>query len=110
MDINVLSEEERKLRDCGMFSSVVEYVVDDSDGQIESEEVACWVSNTFKYGFVIISHGTQLYAGGAADNKLAWDKQWNRKSKYYSTGKYELRCSEADLVLFLLKYKTENQK
>ena len=90
------------------FEVFIDYLVesdDDDDYETCAREVAEWVSNTFKLNFVILESASRLIAGGAQDNKKAWDEGWNELAQYYPTGKYQLRCSAVDASWFLVKYK-----
>ena len=78
---------------------------------IENEEfdissVCYWVSNTFAKNFVILEYLHKCIAGGCTDNAKAWNDGYNNDYNG-AIDKWELRCSEKDASIFLLKYKNK---
>jgi len=76
----------------------------------EANELAGWCSHTFSKNFVILEQAHRRIAGGCTDNADAWDASivgtgLTGTNEFDSNGGYELRCSEQDATLFLLKYK-----
>ena len=69
------------------------------------KDVCEWVSTSFSRNFVILETATRIIAGGAVNNRMAWEEGWNDEDTGYSpNGSYELRCYGHDSTLFLLKY------
>lgn len=92
------------------FDVYVEFVVDDQEfDEIEMSgeiyDISEWASNTFESNFVILAHASKIVAGGCADNAKAWREQWKADEQWMTSDSYEIRGSDSDIALFLLKYK-----
>ena len=66
--------------------------------------VAADISHDFKRNFVLLELASRIYAGGASDNALSWEENWQNDSVFSPTGIFELRCYASDLTFFMLKY------
>ena len=86
----------------GFWESVYRFRIIEPNTNIK--EIAKWMSFNFAEGFVLISVNSQRIAGGYVDNKEGWKSQENAPEDESYNIYYELRCSESDGTLFLLKY------
>lgn len=108
MKIIKLSKKEAKYTTFHLF---IEFeVYDDQWAESEDDqfkeitEVCKWCGETFTRNYIIIENSQQIIGGGNVNNRKYWNSRIEEDNKPRITGNYQLRCSNEDSIIFLLKY------
>lgn len=68
-------------------------------------EVCKWCGETFKDNYIMLEISEAIISGGNTNNVKNWNGRLNKNHTPAPTGEYQLRCSQQDCTIFLLKYK-----
>ena len=77
----------------------------DRDNLKAPKLLAKWITNTFAFNFILLEYSDRRIAGGHGSKEFNPFPRTHAARERRPTGTYELRCSNADATLFLLKFK-----